>query len=139
MNMKSIFYIVGYDKIVFTIREGVKTKTINIIRDDSNLLNLEDCYLEWDGTVVSAIRSLLFKLNIMYDVCMIETINASPDVVWRWKQRHLVYINSRYSFMWTMEHLTSVYEDWEMLNKVFENLGYAIEGWEYEVLVCLGS
>lgn len=134
MNMKSIFYIVGYDKIVFTIREGVKTKTINIIRDDSNLLNLEDCYLEWDGTVVSAIRSLLFKLNIKYDVCMIETINASPDVVWRWKQRNLVHINSKYSFMWTMEHLTSVYEDWEMLNKVFVRLGYAIEGWEYALV-----
>ena len=134
MNMKSIFYIVGYDKIVFTIREGVKTKTINIIRDDSNLLNLEDCYLEWDGTVVSAIRSLLFKLNIKYDVCMIETINASPDVVLRWKQRNLVHINSKYSFMWTMEHLTSVYEDWEMLNKVFVRLGYAIEGWEYALV-----
>ncbi len=134
MNMKSIFYIVGYDKIVFTIREGVKTKTINIIRDDSNLLNLEDCYLEWDGTVVSAIRSLLFKMNIMYDVCMVETINASPDVVWRWKQRNLVHINSKYSFMWTMEHLTSVYEDWEMLNKVFVRLGYAIEGWEYALV-----
>lgn len=132
--MKSIFYIVGYDKIVFTIREGVKTKTINIIRDDSTLLNLEDCYLEWDGTVVSAIRSLLFKLNIKYDVCMIETINASPDVVWDWKQRHLVHINSRYSFMWTMEHLTDVYHDWEMLNKVFVQLGYKIEGWEYELV-----
>ena len=134
MNMKSIFYIVGYDKIVFTIREGVKTKTINIIRDDSNLLNLEDCYLEWDGTVVSAIRSLLFKLNIKYDVCMVETINASPDVVWDWTQKNLVHINSRYSFMWTMEHLTDVYHDWEMLNKVFVQLGYKIEGWEYELV-----
>ena len=132
--MKSIFYIVGYDKIVFTIRENNKTKTINIIRDDSNILNLDYSHLDWDGTVVSAIRSLLFKLNIKYDVCMIETINASPDVVWEWKQRHLVHINSRYSFMWTMEHLTSVYEDWEMLNKVFENLGYAIEGWEYALV-----
>jgi hypothetical protein len=132
--MKSIFYIVGYDKIVFTIREGVKTKTINIIRDDSNLLNLEDCYLEWDGTVVSAIRSLLFKLNIKYDVCMIETINASPDVVWDWTQKNLVHINSRYSFMWTMEHLTDVYHDWEMLNRVFVQLGYKIEGWEYELV-----
>lgn len=137
--MKSIFYIVGYDKIVFTIRENNKTKTINIIRDDSTLLKIPECCLEWDGTVVSAIRSLLFKLNIKYDVCMIETINASPDVVWEWNQKNLVHINSKYSFMWTMEHLTSVYEDWEMLNKVFENLGYAIEGWEYEVLVCLGS
>ena len=132
--MKSIFYIVGYDKIVFTIRENNKTKTINIIRDDSNILNIDDSCFGWDGTIVSAIRSLLFKLNIKYDVCMIETINASPDVVWEWKQRHLVHINSRYSFMWTMEHLTSVYEDWEMLNKVVEKLGYTIEGWEYELV-----
>lgn len=132
--MKSIFYIVGYDKIVFTIRENNKTKTINIIRDDSNILNLDYSHLDWDGTVVSAIRSLLFKLNIKYDVCMIETINASPDVVWRWKQRNLVHINSKYSFMWTMEHLTNVYHDWEMLNKVFEKLGYTIEGWEYELV-----
>lgn len=132
--MKSIFYIVGYDKIVFTIRENDKTKTINIIRDDSNILNLDYSHLDWDGTVVSALRSLLFKLNIKYDVCMIETINASPDVVWRWKQRNLVHINSKYSFMWTMEHLTSVYEDWEMLNKVFVRLGYAIEGWEYALV-----
>jgi hypothetical protein len=137
--MKSIFYIVGYDKIVFTIRDGVKTKTINIIRDDSNILNLDYSHLDWDGTVVSAIRSLLFKLNIKYDVCMIETINASPDVVWDWTQKNLVHINSRYSFMWTMEGDESTYHDWEMLNKVFEKLGYTIEGWEYEVLVCLGS
>ncbi len=132
--MKSIFYIVGYDKIVFTIREGVKTKTINIIRDDSNILNLDYSCLDWDGTVVSAIRSLLFKLNIKYDVCMIETINASPDVVWEWRQKNLVHINSRYSFMWTMEHLTNVYHDWEMLNKVIERLGYVVEGWEYELV-----
>ncbi len=132
--MKSIFYIVGYDKIVFTIREGVKTKTINIIRDDSTLLKIPECCLEWDGTIVSAIRSLLFKLNIKYDVCMIETINASPDVVWEWKQKNLVHINSKYNFMWTMENLTAVYEDWEMLNKVFETLGYAIEGWEYALV-----
>ena len=134
MNMKSIFYIVGYDKIVFTIRENNKTRTINIIRDDSNILNLDYSHLDWDGTVVSAIRSLLFKLNIKYDVCMIETINASPDVVWRWKQKNLVHINSRYSFMWTMEHLTDVYHDWEMLNRVFVQLGYKIEGWEYELV-----
>jgi len=134
MNMKSIFYIVGYDKIVFTIREGVKTRTINIIRDDSTILKIPECCLEWDGTVVSAIRSLLFKLNIKYDVCMIETINASPDVVWNWKHKHLVHINSRYSFMWTMEHPSNVYKDWEMLNKVFEKLGYTIEGWEYELV-----
>ena len=132
--MKSIFYIVGYDKIVFTIRENDKTKTINIIRDDSNILNLDYSHLDWDGTVVSALRSLLFKLNIKYDVCMIETINASPDVVWNWKQRHLVHINSRYSFMWTMEHPTNVYNDWEMLNKVMEKLGYVVEGWEYELV-----
>ncbi len=132
--MKSIFYIVGYDKIVFTIREGVKTKTINIIRDDSTLLKIPECCLEWDGTIVSAIRSLLFKLNIKYDVCMIETINASPDVVWEWKQKNLVHINSKYNFMWTMENLTAVYEDWEMLNKVFETLGYAIDGWEYALV-----
>lgn len=131
--MKSIFYIVGYDKIVFTIREGVKTKTINIIRDGSNLLKIPEYCLDWDGTVVSAIRSLLFKLNIKYDVCMLETINASPDVVWEWRQKNLVHINSKYSFVWTMEHLTNVYHDWEMLNKVFEKLGYVIEGWRYEV------
>lgn len=134
MNMKSIFYIVGYDKIVFTIRENNKTRTINIIRDDSNILNLDYSHLDWDGTVVSAIRSLLFKLNIKYDVCMIETINASPDVVWDWTQKNLVHINSRYSFMWTMEHLTDVYHDWEMLNRVFVQLGYKIEGWEYELV-----
>ena len=132
--MKSIFYIVGYDKIVFTIREGVKTKTINIIRDDSTILNLDYSHLDWDGTVVSAIRSLLFKLNIKYDVCMIETINASPDVVWEWRQKNLVHINSKYSFVWTMEHLTNVYHDWEMLNKVLEKLGYVVEGWEYELV-----
>ncbi len=132
--MKSIFYIVGYDKIVFTIRENNKTRTINIIRDDSNILNLDYSHLDWDGTVVSAIRSLLFKLNIKYDVCMIETINASPDVVWDWTQKNLVHINSRYSFMWTMEHLTDVYHDWEMLNRVFVQLGYKIEGWEYELV-----
>lgn len=132
--MKSIFYIVGYDKIVFTIRDGVKTKTINIVRDDSNLLNLEDCYLDWDGTVADAIRSLLFKLHIRHNACMIETINASPDVAWNWKQRNLVHINSKYSFMWTMEHLTSVYHDWEMLNKVMEKLGFVVEGWEYELV-----
>lgn len=131
--MKSIFYIVGYDKIVFTIREGVKTKTINIIRDDSNLLKIPECCLDWDGTVASAIRSLLFKLNIKYDVCMIETINASPDVVWEWRQKNLVHINSRYSFVWTMESAFSTYHDWEMLNKVFEKLGYVVEGWGYEV------
>lgn len=78
--MKSIFYIVGYDKIVFTIRENNKEKTIFLIRDDSELF--EWACTDWDGTVVSAIRSLLYKLNIKYDVCMIETINASPDVVW---------------------------------------------------------
>jgi hypothetical protein len=132
--MKTIFYIVGYDKIVFTIRDGVKTKTINIIRDDSNILNLDYSCLEWDGTVVSAIRSLLFKLNIGYDACMIETINASPDVVWEWRQKSLVHINSKYSFVWTMEHLTNVYHDWEMLNRVFEKLGYTIEGWEYALV-----
>lgn len=132
--MKSIFYIVGYDKIVFTIREGVKTKTINIIRDDSNILNLDDSCFDWDGTVVSAIRSLLFKLNIKYDVCMIETINASPDVVWEWRQKNLVHINSKYSFVWTMEGAESTYHDWEMLNKVIERLGYVVEGWEYELV-----
>lgn len=131
--MKSIFYIVGYDKIVFTIREGVKTKTINIIRDDSNLLNLEDCYLDWDGTVVDAIRSLLFKLHIRHNICMIETINASPDCVWEWKQKNLVHINSRYIFMWVMKDATDVFHDWEMLNKVMEKLGYVVEGWRYEV------
>lgn len=133
MNMKSIFYIVGYDKIVFTIRENNKTKTINIIRDDSTILKIPECCLEWDGTVVSAIRSLLFKLNIKYDVCMIETINASPDVVWEWNQKNLVHINSKYSFVWTMESAESTYHDWEMLNKVFEKLGYVVEGWRYEV------
>lgn len=134
MNMKSIFYIVGYDKIVFTIREGVKTRTINIIRDDSTILKIHECCLEWDGTVVSAIRSLLFKLNIKYDVCMIETINASPDVVWEWRQKNLVHINSKYSFVWTMESVESTYHDWEMLNKVMEKLGYVVEGWEYELV-----
>ena len=124
--MKSIFYIVGYDKIVFTIREGAKTKTLNIIRDDSNLLSLEDCYLDWDGTVVDAIRSLLFKLHIRHNTCMIETINASPDCVWNWKQKHLVHINSRYSFMYVMEHPSDVYNDWKMFDKVFSLLNYSV-------------
>jgi len=132
--MKSIFYIVGYDKIVFTIGENNKTRTINIIRDDSNLLNLEDCYLDWDGTVVDTIRSLLFKLHIRHNNCMIETITASPDCVWDWKQKHLVHMNSRYSFMWTMESAESTYHDWQMLNKVMEHLGYTVEGWQYELV-----
>lgn len=130
--MKSIFYIVGHDKIVFTIRDGLKTKTLFVIRDDSELF--EWACTDWDGTVVSAIRSLLFKLNIKYDVCMIETINASPDVVWEWRQKNLVHINSKYSFVWTMEHLTNVYHDWQMLNKVMEHLGYTVEGWQYELV-----
>lgn len=132
--MKSIFYFVHYDKIVFTVRENNEDKRINIIRDDSSILKIPECCLEWDGTVVSAIRSLLFKLNIKFDVCMIETINASPDCVWNWKQKNLVHINSRYSFMWTMESAESTYRDWEMLNKVMEKLGYVVEGWEYELV-----
>jgi hypothetical protein len=43
-----------------------------------------------------------------------------------WKQRNLVYINSRYSFLYVMEHLSDVYEDWKMFNQVFEQLGYVV-------------
>lgn len=125
--MKSIFYIVGYDKIVFTIRENNKTKIINIIRDDSNILKIPECCLDRDGTIVDAIRSLLFKLHIKQDVCMIETINASPDCSVLWKQRNLVYINSRYSFMYVMEHPSDVYNDWKMFDKVFSNIGFVVE------------
>ena len=55
--MKSLSYTVYQDKIVCVVVDNNKTKTLNILRDDSNLLNLEDCYLDWDGTVVDAIRS----------------------------------------------------------------------------------
>lgn len=124
--MKSLSYTVYQDKIVCVVVDNNKTKTLNIIRDDSNLLGLEDCYLDWDGTVVDAIRSLLFKLHIRHNVCMIETINASPDCVWNWKQKHLVHINSRYSFMYVMGHPSDVYNDWKMFDKVFSLLNYSV-------------
>jgi len=124
--MKTLNYTVYQDKIVCVVGCNNKTKTLNIIRDDSSLLSLDDCYLDWDGTVVDAIRSLLFKLHIKQDVCMIETIDASPDCSVLWKQRNLVYINSRYSFLYVMEHLSDVYEDWKMFNQVFEQLGYTV-------------
>lgn len=132
--MKSLSYTVYQDKIVCVVVDNNKTKTLNIIRDDSNLLGLEDCYLDWDGTVVDAIRSLLFKLHIRHNTCMIETITASPDCVWNWKQKNLVHINSRYSFMWVMKDATDVFHEWEMLNKVMEKLGYVVEGWRYELV-----
>ena len=126
MNMKSLSYTVYQDKIVCVVVDNNKTKTLNVIRDDSNLLNLEDCYPDWDGTVVDAIRSLLFKLHIKTDVCMIETIDASPDCSVSWKQRNLVYINSRYKFMCIAETLTDKYHKWELFSKVFEHLGYVV-------------
>lgn len=126
MNMKTLSYTVYQDKLVCVINENNKTKTLNVIRDDSNLLNLEDCYLDWDGTVVDAIRSLLFKLHIKQDVCMIETIDASPDCSVLWKQRNLVHINSRYKFMWTVDTNSELYNNWKVFDKVFEHLGYVI-------------
>lgn len=124
--MKSLSYTVYQDKIVCVVVDNNKTKTLNIIRDDSNLLGLEDCYLDWDGTVVDAIRSLLFKLHIRHNTCMIETITASPDCVWNWKQKNLVHINSRYSFMYVMGHPSDVYNDWKMFDKVFSLLNYSV-------------
>lgn len=124
--MKSLSYTVYQDKIVCVVVDGNKTKALNIIRDDSNLLGLEDCYLDWDGTVVEAVRSLLFKLHIRHNTCMIETINASPDCVWNWKQKNLVHINSRYSFMYVMGHPSDVYNDWKMFDKVFSLLNYSV-------------
>ena len=131
--MKALSYTVYQDKVVCVINENNKTKTINIIRDDSNVLKLPDCYLDWDGTVVDAVRSLLFKLRIKTDVCMIETIDASPDCQLLWKQRNLVHINSRYKFMCVMETLTDKYHKWELFSKVFEHLGYTVH---MEVGIC---
>lgn len=124
--MKTLSYTVYQDKIVCVVVDNNKTKTLNIIRDDSNLLSLEDCYLDWDGTVVDAIRSLLFKLHIKQDVCMIETIDASPDCQLLWKQRNLVHINSRYKFMWTVDTNSELYNNWKVFDKVFEHLGYVV-------------
>lgn len=124
--MKTLNYTVYQDKIVCVVVDNNKTKTLNVIRDDSNLLNLEDCYLDWDGTVVDAIRSLLFKLHIKQDVCMIETIDASPDCSVLWKQRNLVHINSRYKFMWTVDTNSELYNNWKVFDKVFEHLGYVV-------------
>lgn len=124
--MKTLSYTVYQDKIVCVINENNKTKTINIIRDDSSLLKIPECYLDWDGTVVDAVRSLLFKLRIKTDVCMIETIDASPDCRLLWKQRNLVHINSRYKFMCVMEHPKDVSHKWELFSKVFEHLGYTV-------------
>lgn len=124
--MKSLSYTVYQDKIVCVVVDNNKTKTLNIVRDDSNLLKIPECCLEWDGTVVDAIRSLLFKLHIRHNICMIETINASPDCVWNWKQKHLVHINSRYSFMYVMGHPSDVYNDWKMFDKVFSLLNYSV-------------
>lgn len=125
--MKTLNYTVYQDKIVCVVGCNNKTKTLNIIRDDSSLLSLEDCYLDWDGTVVDAIRSLLFKLHIKQDVCMIETINASPDCSVLWKQRNLVHINSRYKFMWTVDTNSELYNNWKVFDKVFEHLGYKVQ------------
>ena len=124
--MKTLSYTVYQDKIVCVINENNKTKAINIVRDDSSLLKIPECYLDWDGTVVDAVRSLLFKLRIKTDVCMIETIDASPDCSVLWKQRNLVHINSRYKFMCVAETLTDKYHKWELFSKVFEHLGYTV-------------
>lgn len=124
--MKALSYTVYQDKVVCVVVETNKLRTMNILRDDSEILGLGDYYLDWDGTVVDAVRSLLFKLRIKTDVCMIETIDASPDCSVLWKQRNLVHINSRYKFMCVAETLTDKYHKWELFSKVFEHLGYTV-------------
>lgn len=124
--MKTLSYTVYQDRVVCVVIENNKLRTINIIRDDSSVLKIPECCLDWDGTIVSAVRCLLFKLRIKTDVCMIETIDASPDCQLLWQQRNLVHINSRYKFMCIAETLTDKYHRWELFSKVFEHLGYVV-------------
>ena len=107
--MKTISYSVQPDKVVVEIN------------------NQTQCSFSSEEIgVVGVIQEILYSLYIKPDVCMLEILSSSPDCSWSWKQRVLVYINSMYSFMWTMETPSDLYNDWELLEKVFTKLGWNV-------------
>lgn len=116
--MKLLEYSVSENEIHLHYNNGYRKKHIILWRSTNVLY--PDCNVEWDGTVVDAIRLSAYKLGIGSEECFIETIRPTPDVLW--KEKHILWSNKMLCFVYEQQNE----QDWKLFDNVFESLGWCV-------------